>query len=183
VGVSGDLAELDMLIARMGRMGNITKRAAVRAVPALMAEAHKEWSSGESPEGTGWDPLKAGGGTPLGALTSGISGRAEGATIVITTPDELKFHQGGFLRSGSAESQAQREALESLRAAKAAASKERLKLARKRVRDVKKEIRARGTPVAKRPTLPRRGLLPVAWARILDQAVQDEISETLQGLR
>lgn len=180
MGVSG-LEQLEALERELAAMRTLHTRAAARAVAPLLAVARSEWSAGEGPSGASWDPLKEGGGTPLSDLTSQITGAASGGTITITTPEELKFHQGGFVRGSRGEFNALREAQAQVRSAKADADKERLTRARARVRNVKKEIKARGTPVAKRPTLPGRRSMPVPWGRAIYQAIQDEIDETMRS--
>lgn len=180
MGVSG-LEQLEALERELASLRTLPVRAAARAVAPLLAVARSEWSAGEGPSGASWDGLKEGGGTPLSDLTSQIEGTAQGGAIVITTPEELKFHQGGFVRGGRAEFRALREAQAHVRSAKADADKEGLRWARARVRNVKKEIRTRGTPVAKRPTLPGRRSMPVPWGRAIYQAIQDEIDETMRS--
>lgn len=182
----GGITGLEQLLALergLERLNDAPARAAARAVAPLMSVARAEWSAGEAPGGQDWDPLKAGSGTPLSALTSQIDGTAQGASVVITTPEEAKYHQGGFTRGATSEHRALREAQAAARSAKANADKEGMTRARARVRNVKKEIRARGTPVAKRPTLPGRRSLPVSWAEALGKAIEAEIADTLKDVR
>ena len=175
------LGELEEFEQKLRALAEVPKRAAARALPKLLELVHAESSAGESAEGAAWDRLKAGGSTPLKALTDEITGSAEENVVVITTPDELKYHQGGFLVHGG-HGAALREAKKSAVTAKSEADVDGLKRARKKIRDIKKAARAPGTPDAKRPTLPiSRRALPVAWGRVLDKAWNDEIAATMKG--
>lgn len=177
--ISG-IDQLEQLERNLEALAGVRERAAARCAPELLKLAQSEYSAGESAEGVGWDPLKEGSGTPLRALTSQITSAAEGASVVITTPDELKYHQGGFVRPVGAAGKRLREAQADARTAKTNADAEGLRGARKRVREIKKVIKATATPVAARPTLPRsRRALPVAWGRVIAKAWEDEMEETM----
>lgn len=177
----GGIDQLEELERRLLALANFGELAAKAAEGPLLAVARGEWGAGQKPGGDSQEALKAGSGAPLTALTSGITSDVSGSKLTITTPEELKYHQGGFIVHAAAEQRALREAQASVRSAKSDADADGLKRARARVRAVKKEIKARGTPVAKRPTLPGRRSVPVTWARVINDAMEKTIKETLEG--
>lgn len=177
------LEQLDELAARLDRLSAVPRRAAELALPLLMKVARAEWSSGEAADGSPFEPLKHGGGVPIAALTAQNAGHVDGTAVVITTPDEEKFHQGGyFVHAGGAQA-ALKEAKAAAVHAKANADTEGLKRARQRIRGAKKAIRTEGTHVAKRPPLPvSRKSLPVPWALSLKEAFDRAMAEAMGGL-
>lgn len=179
--ISG-VEQLDELEQRLRRLEGVPSRAAEIAAPRLLQVARAEYSAGETPEGDRWETLKHKAGAPIRSLTSQVQSEATKRSVIVTTPDELKYHQGGFLVHTGAAGERLREAQAEVKRAKVEADAEGLKSGRKRVRDLKKVIRAQATRVASRATLPRsRRALPVAWADVLRKAFEDAIGEAMKG--
>jgi hypothetical protein len=180
--ISG-IRDLEQFERHLLALAGVPERAAKRAAPELLKVAEAEYAAGEAPDGTRWDPLKQGGGTPLRALTSGVTSKAEGTAVVITTPEPTKYHQGGYYIHPDAEiGDRLREAQAAVKRHKANADEERLKASRRTVRDLKKKIRTEATHVVARRTLPGRRSMPVPWGRALQQAFEDEMAETMRGV-
>lgn len=179
--ISG-LEQLDAMVARLRSLANAPAEAARRAAPDLLKVAQAQYGSGEAPDGADWERLKQGGSTPLRELTSEVVATAEGAAVVMKTPEELKFHQGGYYVH-HAGNRRLREAQASVRVAKKNADAEALKAGRRSVRTIKRQIRSEGAPVAARRTLPGRRSLPVAWGRALSEAWESTIASMLGGDR
>lgn len=178
--ISG-LDQLADLERRLRELADVPRRAAELAAPALLKVAQAGYASSESPEGEAWDPLKQKGGQPISELTGGVTAAASGSSVVITTPEPTKYHQGGFYVHTGAAGDRLREAQEGARKAKREADAEGLKRHRTRVREIKKQIRAEATHVVARRTLPRRKALPVSWGRALAEAWERACAEKLEG--
>ncbi len=179
--MSSDLEQMEEMALRLERLALVPAAAAAPALAELLQVARAEWRSGESPGGAGMEPLHAGSGAPLVALTSQITGATRGTSLVITTPDPLKFHQRGFLQHTGGLGDALREAQAAARNAKSVANPERRKRALGRIRAVKKEIARTVSRTAARPTLPGRKAMPTSWGQAIQRAVDRVIAQTLQG--
>lgn len=174
-----DISGIEDLLALEERLRGALPRAAALALPELLKVAHAEWAAGEAPSGAAWDPLKAGGGVPLTAPTAAITGHVDGATVVLSTPDLLKYHQGGFNHPTGSLGDSLREAQAAARNAQAVANKDRLKRARGRMRAIKKEIHATIARTAARPILPtKRTGIPVSWGDVLRKALERALGDT-----
>lgn len=172
---------LEEAARRLERLERVPARAAPLALADVLTAARAEWSSGESPGGADMAPLVHGAGAPLTSLTSQITGASSGPGFKLTTPNELKYHQAGFLPHRGELGAALREAQGEVRAHKANADKARLKVARKRVKDVKAAIRADAGRVAARPTLPGRKAMPASWGRAIQDAINRVTARILGG--
>lgn len=179
--MSSGVEQLEQLAARLEDLKNVPTRAAPRALAEVLKVARAEWSSGKAPDETGWDGLKHKGGTPLASQTSQNTGATRGAGFVISTPNVLKYHQGGYPVHTGGAGERLREAKASVKRAIANADAERLKIARKDVRDIKKKIRKEATRVVARRTLPGRRAMPVAWGQAIQRALDEAIARTLGG--
>jgi hypothetical protein len=157
----------------------VPKRAADLAAPALLAVAQAEYAAGEAPDGSAWDPLKHGSGAPIRALTSGVTSQAQGARVIVRTPEPTKYHQGGFFVHTDAAGARLKEAKAAAKVAKANADKEGYKRAQVRVRSLREATKSRdhwATHVAARRTLPGR-TIPAPWAAALAQAWARALAE------
>ncbi len=91
-GIDGDWAALDEAIARLAALGDgVGGRIASAASPKLEAVARAQWAAGVGPDGAAW-PANRDGGVPIVALTQQITVEADGDTVVMSGPEELRPH-------------------------------------------------------------------------------------------
>lgn len=177
--MSTGLEQLEELAERLAELGKLPSRAGASALSEVLQVARAQEAAGESPDGAGWDPLREGSGAPLRELVSGIDGAATSAGFKITTPEELKFHQGGYPIHTGAAGERLREAQASAKTAKTNADADGLKRARRLVREFKKIVRAEASRVVARRTLPGRRSMPILWGQAIERGVNTTVEAIL----